>query len=375
MPCSTDNEITSTGVTHLRPKPFGFPFLFSNSNGRIQVVIWATTQQNPTEPKTPAIAAHQQPRCVLLRHFAVPVAPWLLVWPIQWSPGNDCRWDRPISKVCLASHGPLHQAHERMGRIWIYAVPQKTSALTSEGFQTQANLSTACHSYRWPIFTCGIFSKILPNIPIFHFSRVRFGQFRIPCHGQARRSLRHLDDGRAWRGAGGDLFHPTAPWRSAKVVAICRAQVLGTMWIKQGHKPQKWPWFMTLFYPHYSKSHGGLVVAKSFCGLGFAAKVAAPEVYGSPAFLCRLGLPSSQASSRPGWKTSAFQIFSDTRSPQDASWFADEVYWSLSWSIRRRSKWLQRCVSVELDVFQGRSLGTCSPSSLPFSDGFGWSLA
>lgn len=141
MPCSTDNEITSAGVTHLRPKPFGFPFLFSNSNGRIQVVIWATTQQNPTEPKTPAIAAHQQPRCVLLRHFAVPVAPWLLVWPIQWSPGNDCRWDRPISKVCLASHGPLHQAHELMGWIWIHAVPQKTSVLTSEGFQNSPKYS------------------------------------------------------------------------------------------------------------------------------------------------------------------------------------------------------------------------------------------
>lgn len=134
----------------LRPKPFGFPFLFrSNRNGRIQVVSWTTTQQNPTEPNRtqPAIVAQQQPRCVLLRHFAVPVAPWLLVSPIFWyfswpKKGTDGKWwDRPISKVCLASHGPLHQAHE----------PQKTSGLTSEGFQIQVNLSTACHSYRWPI--------------------------------------------------------------------------------------------------------------------------------------------------------------------------------------------------------------------------------
>ena len=199
------------------------------------------TQQDPTEPKTPAIAAHQKPRCVLLRHFAVPVAPWLLVWPIFC--GHQGMTVDGIAQFPRFAW-PVMALYIRRMNLWgefeFMLSAKKTSVLTSEGFQTQVNLSTACHSYRWLIFTCGIFSKILPNIPIFHFSRVRFGQFRIPCHGQARRSLRHLDDGRAWCGAGGDLFHPTAPWRSAKVVAICRAQVLGIMWIKRGHKPQKW---------------------------------------------------------------------------------------------------------------------------------------
>ena len=212
----------------LRPKPFGFPFLFrSNRNGRIEVGHLNNnltepnrTQQEPNRTQ-PAIVAQQQPRCVLLRHFAVPVAPWLLVFDILC--GHQGVNVDEIAQFPRFAWPVMALYIRRMN-------PKKTGGVTSEGFQTQVNLSTACHSYRWPIFNHIYMRDILQNSP--KYSNLPFfkgqisGQFRIPCHGQARRSLRHLDDGRAWCGAGGDLFHPTAPWRSAKVVAICRAQVI-----------------------------------------------------------------------------------------------------------------------------------------------------
>lgn len=168
--------------------------LFNKANNKyLQDVIHLQNPFIPSVAKNHWLGTCAYGRCVLLRHFAAPVAPWLLV---------SQTWKQIAKLKCMdESLEMMRLSHSEASLKWRFrGLPgqfeaQKLEVLPSGWSQAAFDLKVMALYIRRESW---VFALLIWDSKTIH------------C--EARCSLGHFDHGSAWSGFGGHLLHPSAPY-------------------------------------------------------------------------------------------------------------------------------------------------------------------